>query len=482
MSSKFKKELISGIIYSGIGKYTSLFLSLLVTAILARILTPNDFGIIAIATVIITFFNMISEIGIAPAIIQYKELSSNDISNIFSLTVYIGIICSIVFFLISPYIATFYHSEILVNILQYLSVSLLFATLNIVPNALFYRDKKFKFISIRTFFIQLIVGIISVISALLGLGVYSLLIPPILSNIILFIVSYVYYPQVFTFYISKEPIKKIFSFSSYQFLFNIINYLTRNLDKLLIGKFIDMTSLGYYEKSYRLMMLPLSNISSVINPVLHPLLSDFQKSKNEMEIQYSKIVRLLGFIGIFITTVCFWGAKEIILITFGEQWIDAVYVFKILSLSIIFQLIMSPCGAIYQATDSTKEMFRFGVFSIFTTILGFIIAIIFWKTAVAIAYSFIISIFINFIIGYNILYNKVFKRDYSLFILSLKHIWYLFALLFISLKVIKYLIPIENIYISFITIVSFTFLLEVSYMHFFKIYDLKLLLRTINHH
>ena len=99
MSRSFKKDLLSGVFYTGIGKYTSLFISLLVTAILARLLSPNDFGIIAIATVIMTFFNMIGEIGIAPAIIQYKNLNSNDISNIFSLTVYIGLSLSILFYL-----------------------------------------------------------------------------------------------------------------------------------------------------------------------------------------------------------------------------------------------------------------------------------------------------------------------------------------------------------------------------------------------
>ena len=473
MSRSFKKDLLSGVFYTGIGKYTSLFISLLVTAILARLLSPNDFGIIAIATVIMTFFNMIGEIGIAPAIIQYKNLNSNDISNIFSLTVYIGLSLSILFYLVSPYIAAFYESEVLVNILRCLSINLFFVTINIVPNALFYKEKRFKLISIRTFLIQFFVGIIAVIAALNDFEIYSLLIAPILSSIILFIVSYRYYPQKFSLKIKQEPIKRIFSYSSFQFLFNVINYLTRNLDKLLIGKYIDMVSLGYYEKSYRLMMLPLSNINSVITPVLHPIFADYQSRKDEMEIQYSKIIKVLCYIGIYLTILLFWGGKEIILITFGEQWMGAVEIFQILSLTVIIQMIMSPCGSIYQATNSTKDMFEFGVISVFTTILGFIVAIIFWRSAIAIAYSFNLSLVVNFFIGYYIIYHKIFNKSYLKFLFSLRHILIFSCISYIVLYIISQLVVIENILFSFIFKAITVLILEIIYLKTFNILDIK---------
>ena len=479
MKLNFRKELISGVIYTGIGKYSSLLISLIITAILARLLSPNDFGIIAIATVIITFFNLISEIGIAPAIVQYKELSKEDISNIFSLTVYIGLIISILFYYLSPYIAYFYNNSTLANMLQWLSINLFFATLNIVPNSMFYRDKKFKFISIRTFCIQLIVGIISIIAALYGLGVYSLIISPIMSSLMIFIISYKYYPQKFQLLININPIKKIFNFSIFQFLYNIIGYLTRNLDKILIGKYLDMNSLGYYEKSYRLMMLPLSNISNVINPVLHPIFSDYQNQVDEMENKYTKLIVFLGYIGIYISIVLYFCSENIILIIYGDQWINSIDVFKILALSIPLQMIMSPCGAIYQATNSTKIMFYFSVISIFTTILGFILSIIIWKSTIAIAYSFTLSVIINCIIGYYTIYKFIFKKKFAIFIRNFSHPIILYILLFITLLIYNKYLHINNIYISLIAIATFTLLFEISYIHHFKIYEIKNLKRYI---
>lgn len=184
------------------------------------------------------------------------------------------------FFIASWFIADYYGKDILRTLCQLLSVNLFFASANIVPGALFYRNKEFKFIAIRSFIIQIAGGAGAVIAALYGAGLYALIINPILSSILIFAISYQRYPQKLQFTLGLDTIRKIFSYSVYQFLFNAINYFSRNLDKLLIGKYMNMSDLGYYEKSYRLMMLPLQNITYVVTPVMHPILSDLQMTNN----------------------------------------------------------------------------------------------------------------------------------------------------------------------------------------------------------
>src|SRR5690554_4089106 len=100
-----RKLIINGVFFTAIAKYSNIFISLIVTAILARILSPEEFGIVAIATVIIVFFNMLTEIGIGPAIIQNKELNKDDLSNIFSFTIWFGLILTIIFVLLAKPIA-----------------------------------------------------------------------------------------------------------------------------------------------------------------------------------------------------------------------------------------------------------------------------------------------------------------------------------------------------------------------------------------
>lgn len=180
-------------------------------------------------------------------------------------------------------IADYYESGILRTLCQLLSVNLFFASANIVPGALFYRNKEFKFIAVRSFIIQIAGGAGAITAALCGAGLYALIINPILSSILIFVISYQRYPQRLRFTLGLKVLRKIFSYSAYQFLFNVINYFSRNLDKLLIGKYMSMSDLGYYEKSYRLMMLPLQNITQVITPVMHPIFSDSRMTRKSWQ-------------------------------------------------------------------------------------------------------------------------------------------------------------------------------------------------------
>ena len=148
-----KKDLFTGVAYNAISKYSGIIVSLIVSAVLARLIVPEDFGIIAVAMVIITFFSVFSDLGIAPAIIQHKNLTKENLSDIFSFTVWLGLGISFCFFLSSWAIASYYNIDKLIHICQILSVNLFFVTVNIVPNALLYKNKEFKFIAFRTFII-----------------------------------------------------------------------------------------------------------------------------------------------------------------------------------------------------------------------------------------------------------------------------------------------------------------------------------------
>ena len=146
MANNIKHQLFSGVFYTALAKYSGIIISLVVAGILARLLSPDDFGVVAIATVIIAFFNLFTDMGISPAIVQHKSLTKEELSDIFSFTVWTGIGISILFFAASWLIADYYESGILRTLCQLLSVNLFFASANIVPGALFYRNKEFKFI------------------------------------------------------------------------------------------------------------------------------------------------------------------------------------------------------------------------------------------------------------------------------------------------------------------------------------------------
>lgn len=476
--SKTKKELLSGIYYTSIAKYIGIIISLIVSGILARLIEPKEFGIVAIATVIISFFSIFSDLGIAPAIIQNKELTNKDLSHIFSFTVWLGATISILFFLSSWPISWFYKSSKLLIICQILSINLFFAAANIVPNALLFKNKEFKFIAYRSLIIQTIGGGIASIAALMGIGLYALIINPIFSSILLFIISYRKKPQKFSLIGDIESIKKIFNYSVYQFMFNVINYFSRNLDKLLIGKYMSMISLGYYEKSYRLMMLPLQNITHIISPVMHPIFSDFQNDLKKLSTSYEKIIHLLAFIGFPLSVLLWFNAHEIILIVFGEQWIPSVSIFQTLSLSVEIQIILSTSGSIFQAANDTKSLFICGVFSTVLNVSGIIIGIFIFDSLEIIAWCIFLTFSINFILCYIMMYKITFKQKMQSFWSQLTSPLLLSFILIICISPAYFLLDTLSIFFSLMIKVLTFAIIYILYIQISGEYDIINLIKS----
>jgi teichuronic acid exporter len=472
MPTTLKRQLVSGILYTALEKYSGIVVQLIITAVLARLLPPADFGVVAVATVIITFFALFTDMGISTAIVQNKTLTDTDISNIFSFTLWSGIILALMFYCCSWAIGNYYHNDTLIIICQLLSINLFTSSITIVPNALFYKHKDFKYIAMRGLTIQISCGVLGVGAALLGAGLYALIVAPILSGILMFIISIKRYPQHPHLTWGMESIRKIFSYSVYQFLFNIINYFSRNLDKLVIGKKLGMKPLGYYQKSYSLMMLPLQNITAVVTPVIHPIFSDFQNDIKKLATGYERIVHFLSFVGFPLTVGLFFTAKELTLIIFGPQWLPSIPVFKILAISAGVQVVMSSSGSIFQASGDTKSLFICGVFSSILNVFGILFGVFYFGTLEGVALCISTTFAINFIQCYWQMYHITFKRNAYHFIKQL------ISPIIISAILVGVMIPVnlltQNFNIVFSLIIKGIIFASIygSYIQFTGEYDL----------
>ena len=410
-----KSEMINGVYWSAIQKYSGFFVQLIVSAVLARLLSPEDFGVIAISTVIIAFFSLFTDMGIGAAIVQNRNLTKDDLNSLFSLGIYMGLFLAVLFCVLSYPIALMYENYTLLPICLLLSINLLFASWNIVPNALINKEKRFKFIAKRTLALQVVCGIVSVLAAYHGAGVYALVISPIVTSMGVFVWNYIQYDLHFMVKVNMVSVKKILSFSLYQFLFGFINYFSRNLDKLIMGRYYSMGDLGYYEKSYRLMTLPLGYVTNVITPVMHPILSSLQDDYASLADKHNKIIRILAVLSFPIGVFLYFSAKNIIMVVYGSQWVQAVPVFEILALSLPLQMILSSIGAIYQAAGKTNWLFYGGISNTMITVTGFILATVFYRTIDAMAWAWDITLVLNMIVSYVILYRFVLKSPLLVF-------------------------------------------------------------------
>lgn len=418
---KIDKSFRVGVIYNFISKYSNIALSLLITSILARLLTPDEFGIVGVVTVFVTFFNMLGDMGVGPAIIQNKGLKKQEIEDIFLITVIIGLIISIVFAIFSNFIAIFYNNNVYIKIGRMLSIAIFFYIANIVPVSILYKQKRFRDIALGSIIINIVVGITVIILANIGFSYYTLVFQSILTSLLTFSYNTLLSKVRISRNINFKSFEKIFNYSKFQFLFNIINYFSRNSDNMLIGKYIGVNELGFYDKAYKLMLYPVQNLTFVITPVLHPILSEHQNNKKLIMEIYVKLTKLLAILGGFFTIVCFFGAKEIILILYGEQWLESSLTFKILSMTIIFQMISSSSGVIFQSTGDVDKLFLSGWISAVINVTGILCGIFIGEieyVALGIAICFIINFFQTFYI----LIKYVFKESYIMFLYNFKNI------------------------------------------------------------
>lgn len=442
-----KKEFISGVFYTAVAKYSGIVISLIVSSILARLLTPKEFGVVGVATVLIAFFNILGDIGIGPAVIQNQKLSEEDMSSIHTFTTYVGLGLGIIFFAAANLIAHIYQDNALIGICRWLSISILFTCWGIVPLNLHYKQKQFKRIAFITLGIQILSGFGACIYAFYDGGVYALVLQFVCSSVLLSIVYNYTSGMKMKLTFRKKSLMKIKSFSSYQFLFNLISYFSRNSDKLLIGKYIGLSQLGYYEKSYRLMMLPLQNITFVISPVLLPIFSNLQEDVKQMGAKYLKLLTPLSYLAFPISVMLYFCSPELILIIFGKQWVDSILPLQILSFTVGFQILISTTGGIFQALGATKRMFHSGCWGAAFIIGALLISIFGWGTIVAVCVGYLVAQIANVIQCFTSLFFALHLSPLIFFRNLLRPIA-ISILIFGAIWLWEYMVPISSLWLN----------------------------------
>jgi len=409
-----KKELSKGILITFITKYSNIFIQIILGMILARLLSPKEFGVVAVVQVFVTFINLLSDMGLGPAIIQ-KKLSKEEISSVFIFSILIGGISSIGFYSLAGFISNFYENEIYIPIVKLLSIGVLFSTFNVVPVSLNRKAQRFKLVGTIGVLTNLAGGVISITLAIKGYSHYSIIFGSIMKNIVSFVLNFYFSRLKFYCRFSLIGIKKVFSYSLYQFLFNFINYFSRNLDNILIGKFLGSELLGFYDKAYKLMLYPIHNLTGIFTPVIHPVLSKYQEDRDLIYRVYSKMVKMLALIGIPLSVYLYFTAEEIILIMYGNNWKESVPVFKILACTVWIQVVMSSSGSIFQVAEKTKHLFISGVISAII-ICSAIVYGVNKGTLISIGYGILIAFSVTFLQGYYILISMVLKKSFIKFL------------------------------------------------------------------
>lgn len=348
-----KVSIRQALVIQTVSKYSTFFVQLLISVILARILSPSEYGLIAIVSVFLTFFQVLSDLGIGPAIIQYRDLEESDYSALLTFSAILGLCLAALFCLAAVPIARFYGDNRLIGLCCFSSISLFFSALNMVPNGVLLKRQQFLNVGIRLIVVTVASGGFATVLALSGFGAYALAANAVLNTmfVTLWNISATRLPIGNVHFL--KPLKKIASYSAYQAGFGVVNYLSRNLDNMLIGKFLGVSALGVYDKSYRLTTYPNIYLAGIASSVLQPYLAEYQEDSSFLYRQWKRVAKILSLIGAPVAVIMFSCSSEIISVMYGDQWAGAAAVLRALSVSVYFQIVNNPNGAMFQSTGHT---------------------------------------------------------------------------------------------------------------------------------
>ncbi|MCA1404290.1 lipopolysaccharide biosynthesis protein [Ensifer sp. IC3342] len=383
---QFGRLALRGGLVTGGAQAIRMVIQFVSVVVLARLLAPEDFGLVASVSPVVAFVGLFQNLGLQQAVIQRKEIGETELNQVFWISTLVGLICTLVVIALSPAIAVFYGDQRMTAIAIAAALPLLLGSLAALPLALMNRHLKFGQLALNDVYAAVVGLLVTAGAAYLGLGYWSLVIGPAASAAVALMAAWWatrWMPGRPAFAIDRD----IISFGANLTGFNLVNFFSRNLDNVLIGKFSGPIQLGYYDRAYKLLLFPLQNITQPLSRVMIPLMSRIQEDKPRFRDIYMRTNWLLAAVtmpGIAALTL---AAEPTVSILFGEQWLPVAPIFAWLGIASLMQPVSSTTGWIFICQGETKTMFRWGIYSSLTTVLSFVAGLQWGAIGVAAAYA-----------------------------------------------------------------------------------------------
>lgn len=378
MNSEHKK-IISGLKWSGVQRFVDSGFRFLVQLILAKILLPEQFGLLAMCSIFIAVANAASELGIGAALIQKKEDSvaqSMYPTAFISGIVWGGILFLLMVFLIGPVAAWFYQEPFLIYLIPVLSISVIVTPLSFIHHVILVRKMDFKSLAKVLNTSTVLAGVAAVVAAIMGAGVWSLVMHQVLSPLLALLLYYYIVGWTPKLSWNRQHFKAIFGFGAYATGTRVFSTFTYNIDNLLIGKLLGSSPLGAYSLAFNLTETLRQTLSKIIDNVMFPVFGKNQDNSEKLKNYFLNIIKINAILIYPVMGFLFLFSYETIIYIFGEKWEDAVVPIKILSVAMMVHLMINSFTSLLRGIGKPKlEMKIIMVLTILVLIPGLIIGI-----------------------------------------------------------------------------------------------------------
>jgi PST family polysaccharide transporter len=355
--------------------------------VLARLLSPQDFGLIAMVMVVTGFVTRFKDMGLSSATVQNAEINHAQISTLFWINVAFSFGMMLIIVALAPAITWFYGEPRLTWITIVLASGIVFGGLTIQHQALLRRQMRFGVLAVVDIISILVSVLTGIVAACYGLRYWALVIMQLMTAVTQVIAVWFACRWRPGFPVCGSGVRGMLAFGGYITGFNLMNYFARNGDNLLIGKFWGAGQLGFYTKAYGLLLLPLGQITYPITSVAIPTLSRLQNDPDQYSRYYYRAINTIAFITMPIVAMLAALSHEVITIVLGKQWTDSAIIFKVLAFAAVFQPIWSTLGWIYVSLGQTKRLMYWGLVMVPLIVISFVIGLPWGGLGVAMSYT-----------------------------------------------------------------------------------------------
>jgi len=365
-------------IWTTIQKFAKMGIGFISGIILARLLTPYDYGCIGMLAIFMTLAEAFIDGGFGSALIQKKRPTQVDYSTIFWWNMGLAVIMYVVLFFSAPAISRFYKIPLLCDVLRVQGLILFIYALNLIQRNQLKKQLKFRILAKVRIITSAIALVVTIIMAYKGFGVWALVAQNLIGGIVPAIVFWGYVKWRPTLAFSWKSFRALFGFGFYVFLTILINRFSQQIQGLLIGRVYDPDTLGYYSKAHSTEKLASHTISGVMTSVTYPLYAEVQDDKARMQNMIKRLTMTISYITfplMFILLLC---AKPIFVLLYSDRWVNSVPYFQVLCISGLAYCLQSVNLQTISAIGKSKVMFWWTVIKRLIGIAMMVVGLLFW--------------------------------------------------------------------------------------------------------
>lgn len=380
---------VRGVFWTGGGQAVRQVVQIVTSVLLARLLAPDDFGLLGMTMVFVGVAQLFTSFGIGSAIIQARDADPAALSSAFWLNVSCTSVVALSLIFGAPLVSAFYKDPRIAPLVATLSLTLLLSGVSVIPDALLLKSMGFAALARIQVLSSSTGAVVAIFMAWQGWGVWSLVAQPIVGNLTALSLTWraaAWRPD-FTF--SWSRVSGLVRFSADMLGSNLINYANRSVDILLIGRVLGETALGYYSLASQIMVYPLANVSAVIVRVLFPTLSSLQDEEERFRKAHLKATQAIALVTFPMMLGLLAVSDEFIRVVLGDKWLPSEIVLRVFCLLGMLQSVNTTSSTLLLALGQTRTLLRLAMLTTPLLVGSFAVGLPWGIEGVAVSYALV---------------------------------------------------------------------------------------------